>query len=1686
MSFIETISQTLEKHTFFGKTDIVDDWQLRFDDQVLKKCKGDFNETLRRHKANFEEEKSLFRPTILSAYQDQILKASKQSNVVSALPTGCANTLISARLCEYMNSIESSSGKSILFIVDKMNLVFQQARVFCKETQLKISLMCGKGTKEEFDEELEKGDVVFLTANALLERLKNDQFSLKDVALLVLDEAHHALKKHPYKTLMTYWTDLPKDQRPKVFGMTASPLHNKPPSHDDERTCEMLQRWCNVLNGDLIFPCSRDTMLSLPRMEFVHCEPSPQATQFRSLASGHLRDVAAALIPMLPPKEAGLVSGLLKFDMLTIGSPKGIAKWISVFSQMEEANQPLAEGHFIHSTSSILDASVSHQLEILECMTLAVLVSPAAAYSRLLVLIGQLQETLNKIDFRHSLGGVLKETYMKTIGILNRDVPSATFRRKSVIQTILERNAERFEMYQDAKCLVLCNNKVEAQHVVNVAKSLRAYSPVLMSSDTHKSIEEMNEELESFRAKHKASSNILAVVGSVKEYLDMPDCCLIIRYDTIQTVKCLSQSRLSCRCLDATFIALYEEEIQMNDVLKKLRSERNQIVAASALSQARAESVDLTSASIINICEATRLKLAISDAFLLCTTHSHTVLGEWTPPSFDMRHMQNGSWMCELKFKKKERTFSIKAAGTTRQLAKSFAAWELIVKLLKRNELPSRRSDVSLLNSDLSRLSEHPTLAPQPFMDSFREHCSDNHLNTDLVFEVFRNGMESTVECKLFINGTLSSTGSAANKHTAQQNAVKAFLCANSDVSIPQMAPNSARSVDSPALSDGGTVGSNTVSMSRTSALYSRLKNQFGIEPTGVAFRYAETKRFICNLKINNKSMCIVNAESKRKARVTAAQECLRLGSTFTSLYGPPLKHDCGDVVDGLMYNCKHKNLNRPQFDFEENCSHMCRIIIRGALACVGIGHTTEAAQMASINELLSWDRSTVINHIYYVLDPEYLPANMKYGEQHQQNQKQQQMFKTDNHSQQQQQQQQNNNNPINSFLGSSPLTSSTLSSSAIGPIGGGLVPPMNGNLTPLSINTVDSRNTTLSEKLRNAGRVPDLTLGANRHDASPTLVETNNNDDDSNNHLRLKEHFNQLRRPDSLTSPDGTNATSNLLQKLTINSRTEPQSPFSPHSANSILSNAANSISNKHNSSNTNNSNNAGKSLSPVPPMHLRIPHRTSTAPPLRQRFNLPSQLEMPNSASGFGNSFISRDQPEIVNQQRSAGLPPPSNPFTQQPQQSQNSEEILPCSSHQMNRPTPLNLTAMEKKLPVAPMSTGVIDVFSYFTTQMFSPVTPNDASFVDGGGELMDGVIPFGDSHNSSGIRSSLLPMGRNIPFEPVRTSNPGSDWENPILQAVSGQQSPSRLPQKQEQERSGTSDWQNPILQSVSGQQSPSRRRQQQEQEQTGTSNWQNPILQGVSSAAANTQSASTLFNPNHTQQQQQQQQQPTTPLSSSIQEIESVGSRFSAPPERFMFNNTPATNGAQPFSALPLSHSERNRTITDSLWPSNSLSTPTPTHQQSASIIPTSTRFPQTLPSPTRPTAHQFPSRTQTLPTNLTPNTSENLFTAKKINTNGQVPTMATAPANTNSPKKMPMFSMTVSTGTTSFTDSTIATNSATLMGMNDHYASDSPTTALPRSNIPSVSNISTSYNQRGTTPKYTQSATINYGYGNYW
>jgi endoribonuclease Dicer len=70
-----------------------------------------------------------------------------------------------------------------------------------------------------------------MTPQILLQAMEHAFLSLNQVSFIVFDEVHNAVKDHPYAFLMkSHYRLLDIESRPRIMGLTASPIHSNRPA----------------------------------------------------------------------------------------------------------------------------------------------------------------------------------------------------------------------------------------------------------------------------------------------------------------------------------------------------------------------------------------------------------------------------------------------------------------------------------------------------------------------------------------------------------------------------------------------------------------------------------------------------------------------------------------------------------------------------------------------------------------------------------------------------------------------------------------------------------------------------------------------------------------------------------------------------------------------------------------------------------------------------------------------------------------------------------------------------------------------------------------------------------------------------------------------------------------------------------------------------------------------------------------------------------------------------------------------------------------------------------------------------------------------------------------------------------------------------------------------------------------
>lgn len=170
-------------------------------------------------------------------YQIELFERAKTQNIIAVLDTGSGKTLIAALLLRHVIDEElerraNGGDKRIaFFLVDSVALVFQQYAVLKCNLNQKMEQFCGDmgcdlWSKELWEKHLNENMVIVCTAEVLFQCLHHSFITMRQINLLIFDEAHHAKRNHAYARIIKDFYASEPDQSllPRIFGMTASPV----------------------------------------------------------------------------------------------------------------------------------------------------------------------------------------------------------------------------------------------------------------------------------------------------------------------------------------------------------------------------------------------------------------------------------------------------------------------------------------------------------------------------------------------------------------------------------------------------------------------------------------------------------------------------------------------------------------------------------------------------------------------------------------------------------------------------------------------------------------------------------------------------------------------------------------------------------------------------------------------------------------------------------------------------------------------------------------------------------------------------------------------------------------------------------------------------------------------------------------------------------------------------------------------------------------------------------------------------------------------------------------------------------------------------------------------------------------------------------------------------------------------
>jgi ERCC4-related helicase len=158
------------------------------------------------------------------AYQENIVESAYDKNSLVILPTALGKTIIAIMLAAH--TLYTYKRKRVMVVAPTRPLVLQHMKSFfsvLKLSQDKLAEITGKTPPLPRAAIWNNRDIrlVFATPEVIRNDLHDNRLNMNDFSLLIIDEAHRAVKDYAYTAIASQYVN--QSEHPVILAMTASP-----------------------------------------------------------------------------------------------------------------------------------------------------------------------------------------------------------------------------------------------------------------------------------------------------------------------------------------------------------------------------------------------------------------------------------------------------------------------------------------------------------------------------------------------------------------------------------------------------------------------------------------------------------------------------------------------------------------------------------------------------------------------------------------------------------------------------------------------------------------------------------------------------------------------------------------------------------------------------------------------------------------------------------------------------------------------------------------------------------------------------------------------------------------------------------------------------------------------------------------------------------------------------------------------------------------------------------------------------------------------------------------------------------------------------------------------------------------------------------------------------------------------
>ncbi len=463
-------------------------------------------------------------------YQQKIFEKCIDKNCLVVLPTGLGKTLIVLMLS--IERMKKFPGEKILFLAPTKPLVEQHLNYFKKHlTDLfaEMVLFTGQINPENRKKLWRTSDIIFSTPQCIANDLKKNLYDLKDVCLLIEDEAHRCIKNYDYNFVSKKYQEQAMHQR--IVGLTASP-------GSDNSKIKEICRNLSVEEVELKTRESEDVKSYLQELKFEkRMVDFPEEFEIlremlKKIFNEYVHELKSRGVLWINPSKTGLIE-LQKKLMGTISRGNRNYNYLLAVSSCSNA------------------IKLQHAMELLETQTLM-------SFNRYLKeLFKQAADKKSKGVIRLTGKPEFKSVYIKTNELLLDGIEHPK------IEELIQIIKEEIEKNEKTKSIIFTQFRDTASIISNKLNKIPGIISKVFVGQTKKisggnstglNQKEQKKIIEEFSS---GEINVLCATSIGEEGLDIPEVNTVVFYEPVPSaIRKIQRSGRTARLMEGKLIML--------------------------------------------------------------------------------------------------------------------------------------------------------------------------------------------------------------------------------------------------------------------------------------------------------------------------------------------------------------------------------------------------------------------------------------------------------------------------------------------------------------------------------------------------------------------------------------------------------------------------------------------------------------------------------------------------------------------------------------------------------------------------------------------------------------------------------------------------------------------------------------------------------------------------------------------------------------------------------------------------------------------------------------------------------------------------------------------------------------------------------------------------------------------------